>query len=106
MSDKIKDFWKDKTDEEIDAAFRTSTNIIMAVEFLCTIGIYFFLKHYTALHWAELWMLVVYGYLLKRNVDLVEPIARKKMEEKIGRNESKEDKYEEEQISGKESTKA
>ena len=92
MSDKIKDFWKDKTKEEIDSAFKVSMNVLMVVEFLCTIGIYFLLKHYVAFHWAELWMLVVYGYMLKQNVDLVEPKARSKVMERIGHEDTEEDK--------------
>ena len=50
-----------------------------AIEFLGTIGIYIALKVWTLQIWAECWMLIAFGYALKNELKLIEPIILDKI---------------------------
>ena len=103
MEDKIKSFWANKSREEAEKAFDIAMTILMVVEFAVVVSIFFFLKAHVSFLWADAWLIVAYALSLKGRVDLKSISIKDTVMERIGhgKEDSKEDKDEQDSSSKK-----
>ena len=84
MEDKIKSFWANKSREEAEKAFDIAMTVMMVVEFVVVVSIFFFLMTHISLLWADTWLVIVYAFTLKSCIDLRAPSLKEKVMERIG----------------------
>ena len=101
MEDKIKSFWANKSREEAEKAFDIAMTVLMVVEFVVVIGIFFFLMTHVSLLWADTWLIAVYALSLKGRVELKSLSIKDSIMERIGygKEDIKEDKEEQDSSS-------
>lgn len=103
MEDKIKSFWANKSREEAEKAFDIAMTVLMAAESVVVISIFFFLRMHVSLLLADTWLIVAYALSLKGRVDLTSLSIKDTVMERIGhgKEDSKEDKDEQDSSSKK-----
>ena len=103
MEDKIKSFWANKSREEAEKAFDIAMTVLMAAESVVVISIFFFLRMHVSFLWADTWLIVAYALSLKGRVDLTSLSIKDTVMERIGhgKEDSKEDKDEQDSSSKK-----
>ena len=79
IDERLKSFWAGKTKEDVEKAVNKSMTMLMVVDFVCAISIYVALKLFLSSFWAECWMVAVYAYSLKSNIDLITPKCKEEM---------------------------
>ena len=101
MEDKLKSFWTNKSKEEAEKAFDIAMTVLMVVEFVVVISIFFFLRMHVSFLWADTWLIVVYAFSLKGRVDLESLSIKDDIMERIGhgKKDNKEDKDKQDSIS-------
>ena len=94
MEDTLKSFWANKSKEEAEKAFDIAMTVLMVVEFIVVVSIFFFLRMHVSLLWADTWLIVVYAFSLKGRVDLKSLSIKDDIMERIGhgKEDNKEDK--------------
>ena len=100
MEDKIKSFWANKSREEAEKAFDIAMTVLMVVEFIVVVSIFFFLRMRVSLLWADTWLIIVYAFSLKGRVDLESLSIKDDIMERIGhgKEDNKEDKNKQDPI--------
>ena len=100
MEDKIKSFWANKSREEVETAFDIAMTVLMVVEFIVVVSIFFFLRMRVSLLWADTWLIIVYAFSLKGRVDLESLSIKDDIMERIGhgKEDNKEDKNKQDPI--------
>ena len=66
-------------------------NVLMAIEFIITMAIYFILLHWVSPFWANYWMILSYAWALKTNFD---ELAKKLKETGNGKEDCSKKKQE------------
>lgn len=101
MEDKLKSFWTNKSKEEAEKAFDIAMTVLMVVEFIVVVSIFFFLRMHVSLLWADTWLIIVYAFSLKGRVDLESLSIKDDIMERIGhgKKDNKEDKDKQNHIS-------
>ena len=95
MNEKVLDHFKSMPKDKVKSTFNKAMTCLFVIEFLSTVGIYIALKAWTSQLWAELWMLIAFGHVLKVNFNLLEKPLLKKILERTGHGEEDEEKPEE-----------
>jgi len=95
MNKKVLNHFKSMPKDNVKSIFNKALVCLYAIEFFFVVAIYMALKVWTSQLWAELWMLLVFGHLLKTNFDLIEKPLLKKILERTGHGEKDEEKPEE-----------
>ena len=103
MEDTLKSFWANKSREEAEKAFDIAMTVLMAAESVVVISIFFFLRMHVSLLLADTWLIVAYALSLKGRVDLTSLSIKDTVMERIGhgKEDSKEDKDEQDSSSKK-----
>lgn len=83
MNEKLRAFWEGKSKEDVEKAVNRSMTTLMVVDFICAIGIYAALKIWASPFLAECWLIAIYAYCLKSNVDLTAPRCQAEMMKKL-----------------------
>lgn len=101
MEDTLKSFWANKSREEAEKAFDIAMTVLMVVEFVVVVSIFFFLRMHVSLLWADTWLIAVYALSLKGRVDLKSLSIKDSIMERIGhgKKDNKEDKDKQDSIS-------
>ena len=98
------DYLKSQPKDKIVSAVNFAILCLFAIEFLGTIGIYIALKVWTSQIWAELWMLIAFGYALKNELNLTKQII---LDEVLSNNKKeKEDEEKHEEALAEDATKS
>ena len=84
MSDELKAFWRSKPKEDAEKAFDRAMIAIMLLKFIGTIVVYMLLKSNELFNWAELWLIAIYAFTLKSNMDLSSLKLKEQVMERIG----------------------
>ena len=100
MENKLKLFWANKSKEEAEKAFDIAMTVLMVVEFIVVVSIFFFLRMHVSLLWADTWLITVYALSLKGRVDLESLSIKDDIMERIGhgKKDNKEDKNKQDSI--------
>ena len=78
------DYLKSQPKDQVKSALKTTTTVLMALEFIVVVGFYIFLRQYASLHYAEIWMLIMYAWALKSSADAMESKIAMELEKSNG----------------------
>lgn len=95
MNSKMLNYFQSMPKDKVKSTFNIAMACLFAIEFIGTIGIYIALKAWASQMWAELWMLIAFGYVLKNELAFLEPILQKEVLKKTRHGEEDEEKPEE-----------
>lgn len=98
MEDRIKKFWSNKSDEEIELAFNRSMVVVFVIEVLFTVSIYLLLKTYVSMLAAEFWIFLTYILVVKKNIDSSMQEFKDRLMKRIGRRKPHSETKNEENI--------
>ena len=99
VSNAMKSFPKEK----VESAIKSALTALMAIEFICVVGIYLLLRTYVSFNYAEIWMIVMYAWTLKSMVDMYEKKSMKQLQ-KAYKNELEKTDEEDKECTGKDNT--
>ena len=83
------------TTEDFEKTFNKSMDVLLVLLFCGAVGVYLLLKAYVGLAWAELWMVVVYGWTLLSAIEAIAPklkaVVKKDLRKTGNASESKQE---------------
>ena len=99
VSNALKSFPKEK----VELVIKSTMTALMAIEFICVVGIYLLLRTYMSFNSAEIWMIVMYAWTLKSMADMYEKKSMKQLQ-KASKNELEKTDKENKECTGKDNT--
>lgn len=79
MTQKLKEFVRNASDDQIDSIVGTSVTVIMLIEVALTVGAYIAIKYLAGPIWAEGFMLAAYARIILKMAPYIEAESKQQL---------------------------